>query len=66
MKSLFRRWRLREGSRNVTGRVRNRCRDPVWLSLVRGVLRRGGPEKAEIRWSYSFLYLNLLWFYWCS
>ena len=36
-----------EGWRNVTGEMRNRCRDPVWLSLVRRVARRGGQRKLE-------------------
>lgn len=31
-RALFRRWRLGEGWRNVTG-MRNRCSDPMWLSL---------------------------------
>lgn len=37
----------REGWRNVTGEMRTRCRDPVWLSQVRGVARRGGQRRLE-------------------
>lgn len=47
-------------------RMRNRWRGPVWRSLVRGVVRGGGPGKAGIWWSYAFVCFILLWLYWCS